>query len=64
MEKLIRSREYYIGYERGVKDKFSAESFWDTLSFNRLLNTTGEEERERERGYKDGLNERYSRKWE
>jgi len=64
MEKYIRSRDYYIGYERGANDKFSAESFWDAISFNRLLNSTGEDEREREQGYKDGLNTRYSKKWE
>lgn len=64
MEKYQRSSEYYLGYERGIKDKTSSESFLDTISFTRLLNTTGKDERERKRGYKDGLNARYSKKWE
>lgn len=64
MERHIRNREYYLGYERGIKDKFSSESFWDNISFNRLLNSTCADERERERGYKDGLSSRYSQKWE
>ena len=63
MEKFKRSKEYYIGYERGLKDKDSAESLLDTISFDRLLNSTSWEERERELGYKDGLNARFSKKW-
>ena len=51
MEKFKRSKEYQIGFERGLKDKGSAESILDTMSFNRLLNSTSEADRDREQGF-------------
>ena len=64
MQRFNATEEYRKGYERGVKDKYSAESFMDNVSFNRLLNATCKDERERERGYKDGLRAMHYKHWE
>ena len=63
MARYINSKEYYIGYQRGLNDKFTPDSFWDALSFDKLLNTTSIDEKERERGFKDGRKARDIQRW-
>ncbi len=58
------SEEYMKGYERGLKDKLSPESFFEFINLNRLLNSTDQDARDRERGYKDALREKNHKKWE
>jgi len=64
MKKYNYTDEYMKGYERGLKDKPSSESFIESISLNRLLNSTDEDSRERERGYRDALREKNYKKFD
>ena len=63
MQKYMYNREYYIGYQRGLNEKPTCDTFWDDLNLNRLLNSTSSDDKERERGYRDGINARELQKW-
>jgi len=64
MKKYHYSSEYMKGYQRALKDKSDAESIWDYLNLDRLLNCSEEDIRERARGFRDGQREKNHQKWE
>ncbi len=58
MKFFMHSKEYFKGYERGVRNKLDAVSLFEYINPVSVLNTSVQDMRDREIGYREGLKER------